>query len=512
MGAWELDLRTGESPVRSPLHDRVFGYEEPLDDWGFDRFLEHVHPEDRERVRRSFEAAFETGEWAFECRIARADGAHRWIAARGEFYDEDGAPARAVGVIRDVTERRQHEEELAALNRLNRVIQDVTHQIIESATREEIERSLTDADAYEYAWIGYLDRHGRAIVPQIPDADDARRAGERISMTRGDPTYVESIAEAVRSRAVRIARDAPADPAFERWSRSGARSEATAPRSRISIPITFEERVYGVLNVYTPREGRPDERERRVIGRLRDIVGHAINSLERKRALLEDRVQQVTFRSEAIGRAMAAAAGDGPVSVSVDRTVPVADDRTLTYYTLEGIDPAGFLEAVEGLVGDLESRVVERTGTRSRVELATAEETLASQLARYDGRVVDAALRGDEFLIVVDLPPDADVRAVAEAIRAAHPDVELASQTEVERERRRPDDAFAAVDDALTERQRATLEVAYYAGYFDWPRGVTGEELARRLGVTQATASHHLRHGERKLLSAFLDPAGERGR
>ncbi|MDG5818817.1 PAS domain S-box protein [Natronococcus sp. A-GB7] len=107
LGMWELDLRTRKSPVRSPQHDRIFGYEELREDWSFETFLEHVHPEDREFVERSFEEAFETGTWEFDCRIVRTDGEQRWIAAQGEFYyDTDGEAVRAIGVVQDVTEQK----------------------------------------------------------------------------------------------------------------------------------------------------------------------------------------------------------------------------------------------------------------------------------------------------------------------------------------------------------------------------------------------------------------------
>ena len=117
MGTWELDLRTEDSPVRSPRHDRIFGYEQPLEDWGFETFLEHVHPDDREEVKRRFEAAFETGTWEFECRIIRADGERRVIAAQGEFsVDSEGEPTRAVGVVKDVTDRYERERYLEDAN------------------------------------------------------------------------------------------------------------------------------------------------------------------------------------------------------------------------------------------------------------------------------------------------------------------------------------------------------------------------------------------------------------
>ena len=119
MGTWEIDPRTGDVPDASPEFDRIFGYEEPTVDWSFDRFLDHVHPDDRPAVVDHFESSIEAGdgaktsEWAFECRILRNDRERRWIAARGEFsYDEEGRPVRSVGVVRDVTERKTREQEL----------------------------------------------------------------------------------------------------------------------------------------------------------------------------------------------------------------------------------------------------------------------------------------------------------------------------------------------------------------------------------------------------------------
>jgi PAS domain S-box-containing protein len=118
MGVWELDVQTEDSPNRSPEHDRIFGYEEPLDEWDFETFLNHVHPDDRQEVKQCFERASETGAWDVECRITRADGEERAISVQGEFYsDDEGEPERAVGVVQDVTERKRNEQALTESER-----------------------------------------------------------------------------------------------------------------------------------------------------------------------------------------------------------------------------------------------------------------------------------------------------------------------------------------------------------------------------------------------------------
>ena len=115
LGAWDLDLATGRA-WRSPRHDAILGYDAPLADWTYAQFLAHVVPEDRGCVEARFGGALAAGEpWDFTCRIRRADGAVRWVAARGmPMRDAAGTPTRLVGVVQDVTTAREAEAALRA--------------------------------------------------------------------------------------------------------------------------------------------------------------------------------------------------------------------------------------------------------------------------------------------------------------------------------------------------------------------------------------------------------------
>lgn len=55
-------------------------------------------------------------------------------------------------------------------------------------------------------------------------------------------------------------------------------------------------------------------------------------------------------------------------------------------------------------------------------------------------------------------------------------------------------------EDTLSERQREAFEFAHDSGYYEWPRNVTGQELAAEWGVSKATFLEHLRKAEAKLL------------
>jgi len=113
IGAWELSLQDNTAH-RTLIHDRIFGYDTLLPVWTYEMFLEHVLPEDRAQVDRSFrEATAAQGDWNFECRIRRADGETRWIwAVGGHEQNSEGKASRMSGIVQDITGRKQAEAAL----------------------------------------------------------------------------------------------------------------------------------------------------------------------------------------------------------------------------------------------------------------------------------------------------------------------------------------------------------------------------------------------------------------
>jgi PAS domain S-box-containing protein len=75
------------------------------------RWVDVVHPDDVERVRKTFEhAVAERREFEAEYRLRRADGVYRWILASGmPRLGPDGTPIGYVGSAIDISERKQAE-------------------------------------------------------------------------------------------------------------------------------------------------------------------------------------------------------------------------------------------------------------------------------------------------------------------------------------------------------------------------------------------------------------------
>jgi len=78
----------------------------------FEQFMERVHPDDRQSVRRAVQRSREDrSDYEAEYRLVVPGGGTRWVAARGRReFDRDGKPLRMRGVTIDITKRRQAEE------------------------------------------------------------------------------------------------------------------------------------------------------------------------------------------------------------------------------------------------------------------------------------------------------------------------------------------------------------------------------------------------------------------
>lgn len=116
MGTWEWSLAS-DRVTWSPGLESIHGLPPGAFGGTFEAYQADMHPEDRDRVLASIRRAVEEDvDHHQEYRIVWPDGSIHWIEARGKlFRDEDGVPARMIGVCTDVTERKRNEQRIIAL-------------------------------------------------------------------------------------------------------------------------------------------------------------------------------------------------------------------------------------------------------------------------------------------------------------------------------------------------------------------------------------------------------------
>lgn len=113
LGHWEWDV-VGNRLVCSRETYRIFGLGEDDITYSYEGFLQHVHPEDLNRVQEWVRRLLATGEAGFvEYRIVRPDGAERTVHTEAEVRKkENGRPVLLLGIVQDVSEARRATQEL----------------------------------------------------------------------------------------------------------------------------------------------------------------------------------------------------------------------------------------------------------------------------------------------------------------------------------------------------------------------------------------------------------------
>ena len=104
-----LNLQTGKV-IRSPGHDRLFGYEPNTVEWSEETFLAHVIEEDRPGCIKFIRERHASSKnlLRYDFRIRRADGNIRWLSTTWSTRcNESGAPVSWCGMVRDVTDEKE---------------------------------------------------------------------------------------------------------------------------------------------------------------------------------------------------------------------------------------------------------------------------------------------------------------------------------------------------------------------------------------------------------------------
>ena len=472
--------------------------------------LRIYHEDDRQAVDEALDAAMNDGiPYQLEVRIRTPDDDVRWIYAQGIPEIVDGEVVSIRGAVQDVTERvererelRRQRAELAALNDLNRLVSDLVDSVIEQSTRNEIEQVICDGlasmDAYEFAWVGAADPGSTTLIPRATAGTDGYVDDIIVSLDADDPRSEGPGAMAVREREIQVIQDVFTDPAFEPWRDAAAEYGFC---SMASIPIVYQDTVYGTLGVYSAQENAFNDAETDVIGQLGEIVGHAIAAVERKQALMSDELVELEFAIQDVFADFdTSIEPDGPVFI--ENSIPISDEEFLVYGTAspEAIED---LKALSEILPHWDSVTVRSSGDPATFELRLTEQPVLSVIASLGGYVDDALLESGDFHMTIHLAPSVDVRRVTDTVEDAFSNASLVRRRQITRPNDDAQRVQRRLTSELTDRQRMILDAAYHAGYFEWPRETNGTEMADAFGVSQPTFHQHLRKAEQKVIEVL---------
>ncbi|MBS1220101.1 MAG: putative diguanylate cyclase/phosphodiesterase & domain with sensor(s), partial [Proteobacteria bacterium] len=113
MGNWDWQIGENRLFWSEGIY-RLFGIQQAEFDASYEAFMARVHPDDQNAVNAAVGRALETGApYEIDHRIVRSDGAVRIVHENAEvLLDNQGKPARMIGIVQDITEWKLAEQAL----------------------------------------------------------------------------------------------------------------------------------------------------------------------------------------------------------------------------------------------------------------------------------------------------------------------------------------------------------------------------------------------------------------
>nr|WP_198662127.1 bacterio-opsin activator domain-containing protein [Halorussus litoreus] len=419
---------------------------------------------------------------------------------------EDGEFPGSVGIIRDVTERNRRERtlerqrnELETLDRITQLLLETTRESLKTASRDTVEQTVCEqllaSDLYQFAWIGGREFDGDHIVPRVRAGDD-RGYLDAVTGTDDFEQWPEN--RALRSQSVTVT--TPGDEPGEAWPEvAGDRGFEAI----MAVPLRDGDAVYGVLVVYATHEGAFGDRAQAGFEVLGRAVGSVIYAANNRELLFADTVVELGFRIPGSDSLLARIATEFDCSITLDGYVSAGDQWILYLSTDEPV--------LDSIVDELDeeprverARVIRLDDDSGRLELVMSSSPLLDTVTSVGATVRDASGDTTDVRLTIEAPTDTNIRDIVAHVQTEYDGAELVSTREYDRDVTtvgRP----GGVLDELTDRQRESVQAAYRAGYFDWPRESTAEAVAESLNIASPTLHGHLRKAQRTIISTLID-------
>ncbi|MBS3760147.1 MAG: PAS domain S-box protein [Halodesulfurarchaeum sp.] len=414
-------------------------------------------------------------------------------------------------VVEDITDRkerertlRQQRDELETLNRITDLVLTITQELVESSDQDRIERtvcsSLTESEVYESAWI--VGRHGSDPFSVRTAATRSQiETGSEIDQSHGLYSLVSTAFESGQLQF----ETGFTGPVFEGVAFGENNREFAA------IPLAYRETVFGVLVVATGREYAFSDREVSGLRTLGKTVGFAIDAITDKKLLFADTVVELTFEVTETTLPFVEPTTGLDCRLWLEGTVAGTKPETLdAYIRVENVSLQAFLDRLENEPGIIEVSPIMTESEPYRVKVSFGEDSKLQQFSQRQARLQAIELDKGSGTYTLEVPRNADIETTVGLVQSIDSNSEFIAKTEAERQAALGAESGVSVREVLTDRQFEVLKSAYFAGYFEWPRNSTIEDIAADLDLAGSTVNHHLRHAQLELAELLFESDGGR--
>lgn len=415
--------------------------------------------------------------------------------------DESETVERYVAVETDITDRKEREirieeqnDRLDVLNNTNEILRDVNRELVAASTRDEIESAVCEqfagSELFDFAWVGETHLVDGSVRPRSRDGIVAMSLEAHVeTLCAASPTPIE--------RAM-----SDDKPIFTQFESTEPGEDDTAA---VVVPLAYRGAEYGVLVAVTNRPGAFEMIDRDVFDELGGTVADTISAVESRRTLASDTVTELEFQLADVDDPLVELASALECSVELEHITTDPDGRNFQYVAVQESESDRVVDHAAESAHIDSIRHVCSHDEHALFRVGVDDESIVTTLAQYGASVKSLSVDADSGRLVAWISSSNDIRTIVEAIRSTYPDLSLIAQRERERDVHSESAFREALESELTDRQLEAAQTAYLAGFFEWPRDNSGEEVAAMMDISQTTFLQHLRAAENKVFSALFE-------
>ncbi len=290
LGNWDRDLAKNELHWSEEI-TRMFGLNPKQYKATYKMFINAVHPDDRELVRKAVNDALHMKKpYSIDHRILLSNGDERIVHEHAEVVcDEAGTPVRLIGTVQDITERKRAEEELKKhREHLEDLVEERTTELAEAKERAE------SADRLKSAFLASMSHELRTplnsiigftgIIIQGMAGPLNEEQAKQLGMVRGSARHLLSLINDILD--ISKIESGQLKVVFEPLDMREAIEKAV----RTVTPLAEKKNIALAAEV-APQVGQLCSDQRRVEQILINLLNNAVKFTEKGKVFLECRVE-----------------------------------------------------------------------------------------------------------------------------------------------------------------------------------------------------------------------------